>query len=152
MRELGKLFLWVLTAAALPGWVTAQDIFRCVDNEGRVTLQNTGAAKGCKRLDVQPVISLPAPPSAGKPNRSADVRPVNFPKIDSETQKARDDSRKRILEEELKAEEGRLSALLGEDRNNATRQGRTQHQQDEIRRSQSNIASLKREIALLQKQ
>ena len=152
MRELGKLFLGVLAAAMLPGWATAQDIFRCVDDEGRVTLQNTGAAKGCKRLDVQPVISLPAPASAGKANRSAEVRPANFPKIDSETQKARDSSRKRILEDELKAEEARLSALLAEDRNSATRQARTQHQQDEIRRSQSNVASLKREITLLQKQ
>jgi hypothetical protein len=162
MTNAQKLVL--LTLAALPAWAAAQDIFRCVDAEGRVTLQNTGGGHGCKRLNVQPILSVSAPPSASRSLRSStDVHSANFPKIDSGTQRARDDDRKRILEDELKSEEQRLASVRGEynngtpqrrsdERDAAQYQERVQRLQHEIRRGEDNIASLKREIALLQRQ
>jgi hypothetical protein len=151
-------------AAGLSGLAGAQEIYRCVDDEGNVTLQNMGRAKGCKALNVQPIVSVSAPSTASKAGRNAaEARPADFPRIDSGTQRARDDNRKRILEDELKAEESRLAPLRAEfnsgtperraeERTTAQYQERVQRMQQEIRRGESNVASLKREIALLQRQ
>jgi hypothetical protein len=150
--------------AGLSGLAGAQDIYRCVDEEGRITLQNTGRAKGCNPLNVQPIVSVSAPSTASKAGRNAtEARPANFPRIDSGTQRVRDDNRKRILEDELKAEESRLAPLRtefnsgtperrAEERSAAQYQERVQRMQQEIRRAENNIASLRREIALLQRQ
>ena len=44
-------------------WVAlaqSSDIYMCVDDQGNKSFQNVGTAKGCKRMDVGPVLSLPA--------------------------------------------------------------------------------------------
>ncbi|MGE5338375.1 MAG: DUF4124 domain-containing protein [Gemmatimonadota bacterium] len=166
MIRLNSIGLLLATAllGTLPRAGATQDIFLCVDDQGRKTYQNTGNSKGCKKLDVQPILTLPAPRAAAKPaQNSADARPTNFPRVDSETQRARDSDRKRVLEDELKSEEDKLSRLRaeynngeperrGDERNYARYQDRVQRLQAEIQRSESNVTSLKREISLLQRQ
>ena len=143
------------------------DIVLCVDESGRKTYQNTGPGKGCKRVDVQPIATVPAPrlPVAspgGNPIRPAvDQRAAGFPRVGPETQRARDDDRRRILEDELKAEEERLTRLRAEfnngqperngdeTRNYARYQERVARMQEDIQRSESNVAALRRELALL---
>lgn len=141
------------------------DIFVCQDAEGRKTYQNTGAGKGCARLDVQPALTVQAPRRQAAPAGS-DARPISpasFPRVDSQTQKARDGDRRRILEDELGAEEARLQSLLGEyrngaperlasDRSNAGYQDRVAKMAADLQRTENNIASLKRELALLSRQ
>ena len=39
---------------------SSDTIFMCVDDQGNKSFQNVGSAKGCKRLDVGPVLSVPA--------------------------------------------------------------------------------------------
>jgi len=102
----------LLTAAIAATPALAQgDIFLCVDDSGRKTYQNTGAVKGCKRVDVQPITSVPAPrvpvaASAGNGIRPAmEQRSASFPRVEAETQRARDNDRRRILEDELRGEE-----------------------------------------------
>jgi hypothetical protein len=165
MSLISRTFSAILWLAVWPGWAAAQDIYRCVDAEGRITLQNTGKAKGCEPLNVQPVLtvttSLKAP--AAKTRSSASARPVNFPRVDADAQRARDSDRKRILDEELLAEETRLASLLSEfnggsparrpgESSPSAYQDRVQRMQQDIRRGENNVASLKREIALLQRQ
>ncbi len=151
--------------AALPRAGATQDIYLCVDDQGRKTYQNTGTSKGCKKLDVQPILTVPAPRMPARPAAAAaaEPRPANFPRVDGDTQRARDSDRRRVLEDELKSEEEKLARLRaefnngeperrGDERNYAIYQERVQRLQAEIQRGENNVASLKREIALLQRQ
>ena len=159
----------VATAAALPLSVLAQtDIFLCLDENGQKTFQNVGTGKGCKRVDSGPVLTLPAPrPPAGRPATSAEdkisVSPANYPRVDRDTQRTRDNDRKRILEDELKTEEERLARLKmefnngeperrGDERNFALYQERVVRLREDIARIETNVGALRREIALLRTQ
>ena len=139
----------------------------CRDAEGRKTYQNTGSGKGCSKLDVQPALTLPAPTGRSAPRGAAGetraISPANFPRVDGDTQRARDGDRRRILADELAAEETKLEALrvefnngeperLGSERNYARYQERVARLQADLQRTENNIASLKRELALLSRQ
>jgi hypothetical protein len=82
----------------------AQDIYKCADPDGRVTYSNV-PTRSCRKLVLDPVNLAPAP--AAKPPAAAAKTPTpgNFPKVDEQTQKSRDGDRRRILENELAAEQ-----------------------------------------------
>lgn len=155
----------VLTALPLTA-LSNSDIFVCQDADGRKTYQNTGTGKGCTRLDIQPALSVAAPRQPAARASSAESRaisPASFPRVDSQTQRTRDGDRRRILEDELNAEEAKLQALLADYRNgtperlasergNAAYQERVAKMQAEVQRTENNITSLKRELALLSRQ
>jgi hypothetical protein len=137
------------------------DVFVCLDDQGHKTYQNTGAGKGCKRLEIAPVMTVPAPKLPVRP-AATETRPTpaSFPRVDGETQKSRDGERRRILEDELKSEEQRLAQLRaefnngeperqGDEKNYARYQERVRRMQDDIQRVENNITALKRELALL---
>ncbi len=159
---LAALLLLGVSAAARAN----SDIFVCEDAEGRKTYQNTGAGRGCKRLDVQPALSVPAPRQPQRRSASVEARPISpasFPRVDSQTQRTRDGDRRRILEDELGAEESKLQELRTEynngapqrsagERSDARYQERVARLQAELQRTENNIASLKRELALLARQ
>jgi hypothetical protein len=158
-----------LTALAAASFSTraqsSSDIFLCVDAEGNKTFQNVGTGKGCKRMDVGPVLSVPAArvPQQRAPRdgeERAVVSPANFPRVDRDTQRSRDNDRKRLLEDELKAEEDKLARLKseynggeperrGDERNFALYAERVQRLRDDVARAESNVNALRREIALL---
>ena len=75
----------------------AQDIYKC-DVDGRTTYSNVPTTK-CRKLVLDPINLAPATKAARTPT------PGSFPKVDDETQKARDGDRRRILETELAAEQ-----------------------------------------------
>jgi hypothetical protein len=162
------LFLLIAIGAAAPAGVTAQaDIFVCVDEQGRKTYQNVGASAGCRKVDVPPILTVPAVKAPARPNGTPSaneqraVTPASFPRVDGETQRARDNDRRRILEEELRIEQDRLARLRAEynngeperrgdeTRNFARYQERVQRLLEDIQRSENNVASLQRELALL---
>lgn len=157
-----------LVAASLAARAqSSSDIFLCVDAEGNKTLQNVGTGKGCKRMDVGPVLSVPASRVPQQRAASSEERvvasPANFPRVDRETQRSRDGDRRRLLEEELKAEEEKLARLKsdfnngeperrGDERNFALYTERVQRLRDDVARAESNVSALRREIALLRTQ
>jgi predicted RNase H-like nuclease (RuvC/YqgF family) len=118
-------------------------------------------------VSASPITTVPAPRStpqaASNPVRPAvDQRAsAGFPRVDANTQRARDSDRRRILEDELKTEEERLARLRGEfnngqperngdeTRNYARYQERVGRMQQDIQRHESNVSALKRELALL---
>jgi hypothetical protein len=51
------------------------------------------------------------PNSAAAPAAAATPSPSNFPRVDTSQQRARDDDRRAILNEELRAEEKKLAGL-----------------------------------------
>ncbi len=91
----------------------SQEVYLCVDDKGHREYKNTGNVKGCKRVELPglttvpppaPVVVKRAPASSGKTSS-----PPEFPRVDESTQKARDNDRKQILLDELKGEEQKLA-------------------------------------------
>jgi hypothetical protein len=76
------------------------DIYKSVDENGHVTYSST-PLKGGKRIYLQPLPTMVPPANV----QSSD----NFPRVDSETQRGRDNTRRKILQDELNAEEKLLA-------------------------------------------
>ena len=105
-----------------------------------------------------------APASGGAQAPSAAPRaqpsPEGFPRVDSSTQRARDNDRRRILEEEMRKEEAKLAEIrkeynngepdrLGSERNYQRYLDRVQRLKDDIARSEANIATIKKELSAI---
>ncbi|SRR5258706_7945484 len=160
-----RLAIFLLAAGVAGAAVAQNDIYVCEDADGHKSYQSS-ADKGCKRLTT-PLVSVPAArlPVGGANSRATEQRvaPTNFPRVDGETQRARDNDRRRILEDELRSEEDKLARLRteynngtperqGDERNFARYQERTQRLAEEVQRAESNVSSLRRELALLRQQ
>lgn len=160
-----QLFAIAMAAVSLVlavGQAHAQtDVFVCVNENGTREYKNTGATKGCKRVDLQGVSMIPGPAPRKPLVQTASAKPASspadFPKIDSSTQKARDSDRMQILTEELKNEEKKLATLKtefnngeperrGDERNYAKYQERTAAMKEDLNRTEKNVEALKREI------
>ncbi len=85
-------------AVALTGTAQAE-IYKRVDADGHVTY-SSAPIKGAKKLHLEPLPTMAAQPVPPKgQNNSSD-----FPKVDNATQSRRDDTRRKILEDELATE------------------------------------------------
>lgn len=72
------------------------EIYKAVDENGHVTYSST-PIKGGKKIILEPL------PTMVPPART--TTPEGFPRVDGATQKSRDDARRKILQDELEAEE-----------------------------------------------
>lgn len=72
------------------------EIYKAVDENGHVTYSSS-PLKGGKKLILEPL-----PTMVPLANVQA---PENFPKVDNQTQRGRDDTRRKILRDELNAEQ-----------------------------------------------
>jgi hypothetical protein len=159
MRMTSKQSIAALALVILAGSASASPIYLCVDAQGRKELTDTNK-RGCKPLDLPDNIPAPAraqDPAAARPRAQA-AAPADFPRVDSSVQRARDDDRRGILNEELRLEAQKLSDLkaeykngeperLGSERNYAKYQERVANLRDAISRSERNIEALRREIS-----
>lgn len=155
-QQLAALMLCV----AASGHVFAQsDVYLCIDENGKKEYKNTGVTKGCKKIDLPGITTFAAPPvkTPAAPSGKSLVAPVDFPKVDGNIQKERDNDRKQILQKELKTEQQKLEVLkkeynngvpdrLGSERNYAKYQERVRLMQEDIHRSERNVEALNREI------
>ncbi len=96
----------LITAVALP--VSAQTIYKCIDSNGGTLISNTRVDKNCKAIVSGPESSMPAPPRAKSSGATANPSPAGFPRVQEDTQKARDGDRRHILEQELSGEQRSL--------------------------------------------
>jgi len=92
--------LFVILCLSHTGLVHA-DIYKRVDADGHVTYSSE-PLKGGRKIYLRP---LPTMPGLRESRRST---PEDFPKVDSQTQKNRDATRRIILEDELSTEEKSL--------------------------------------------
>ena len=145
-------------ALSAPAW---GDTFKCVDANGRPTYTNMkeeAKGKNCSVVmrEISVVPAGPTAPAARTPNTNPS--PAGFPKVDPATQKSRDGARRRILEDELSAEEKGLveakaeltkqeGIRTGDERNYQKVLDRLQKYKDEVERHQKNIDALKKELA-----
>ncbi|MGJ8619367.1 MAG: DUF4124 domain-containing protein [Methylophilaceae bacterium] len=80
------------------------EIYKHVDADGRVTYSNV-KIKGAKKINLEPAdTSFGTQNNSEKSAPASKATPSNFPKVDAETQKNRDNSRKQILLSELESE------------------------------------------------
>ena len=154
---MNRLFSGVLFFSLLSGYAHAQaDVFLCVDESGKKEYKNTGATKGCKKVELPGINIIPAPTVAKKTEKS----PSSFPKVDEYTQKSRDADRKQILLDELRTEEQKLVNLKkdynngeperqGGEKNYAKYEERTKLMKEDINRTEKNIEALNREVGNL---
>ena len=135
-----------------------------LDAEGRVIYSNTpnNPPKGATKVKCFEDPSAKTP-SAGA--RNSDTRPGNTearakPRVSEDTQKMRDDDRRRILDEELAEETKQLAQAKeqlasqeavrnGNERNYERFLERVQPYRDAVATHERNIEALKREIANL---
>ena len=93
------LVLWSLCQIS---WAHAE-IYKRIDADGHVTYSST-PLKGAKKLHLEPLPTMPPPPRTRSNENSSD-----FPRVDSATQKGRDNTSRQILEDELASEEKALA-------------------------------------------
>ena len=145
---------FLAVALALFAVAGRADIWECVDESGNKRFTNIRSeAKGCRMLHVGPTNTVPAPKQ--QPARAA---PPDFPRVDGETQRQRDLDRRRILEQELAAEQKLLeqarnelavqdSMRLGSERNYQRVLDRLEPYKRKVKLHEDNIANLRRELA-----
>ena len=158
----------LILVASAAGYAHAQsDVFLCVDDNGTKEYKNTGTTKGCKKVDLQGINMIPSPASAANSKPVVQTvasrttpSPPDFPRVDSNTQRARDNDRRQILLDEMKTEAAKLENLKkefnngeperqGNERNYAKYQERVASMKEDINRSEKNIEALKREMSNL---
>jgi len=157
--------LVMLTALAMgTAPVAIAQVFRCESDSGVPEYTNTPRAK-CRRLDLAPLTTIPAPPSKSSQSaesRAALQRPGGSGdaalRVDPATQKARDTDRRRILQDELTKEQARLDSLhseiiaaeaaLAKD-GSAKAPDRLTRLREERARTEGNVKALHREISSL---
>lgn len=150
--------LFVLLYVACIGCAQAE-IYKHVDAEGHVTYTST-PMKGAKRLDLEPLPTVQQPARARN-----EASPSSFPRVDNNTQRSRDDARRRILSDELTTEEkllaeARKNLKEGEDnpevfkgqdgksyRNVAKYDEKIKTLQEQVTLHEKNIESLKSELS-----
>jgi hypothetical protein len=151
--------LWLAcTALAAASTAHAQaTVWKCVETDGRphyTNIKKETEGKQCTVVTKEvSVVSAPAP-------RAAAPSPANFPKVDKDTQKSRDDNRRRILEDELTTEEKSLvdaktklteqeGLRFGDEQNYSRVLDRLKPYQETVERHERNIAALKKELSSL---
>lgn len=128
------------------------DIYKYVDENGRVTYSNA-PLKGARKLNLEPLSTVPT----SKP-KATGATPAGFPRVDGETQRKRDDTRRQVLEDELAAEEKQLAEArkalaegeavrLGDERNYQKYLDRIQGLKDNVTLHEKNVAALKKELS-----
>lgn len=161
MKRLIPGILIVAAISASSGSVHAEStVYLCIDEHGSKEYKNTGDTKGCKKVNL-PALTVTAPVRpAESANKPQSATPSDFPKVDGGTQKARDNERRQILQDELKSEQQKLAGLekeynngaperLGNERNYAKYQDRVASMKDDLARAKKNIDALNRELSNL---
>ncbi|MGE5386787.1 MAG: DUF4124 domain-containing protein [Betaproteobacteria bacterium] len=143
----------------LTGAYTAQaqggTIYKCTGADGATIISNTKMEKNCKAVVSGPDNALPAP-KAGR--SAATPTPSSFPKVADDAQKARDTDRKRILEQELAAEQKNLEQAkkelaeqeairTGDEKNAQKMIDRIQPYKDRVAQHERNIAAINKELS-----
>jgi hypothetical protein len=160
----------LLLAALSPALAFAQDtVWRCAESDGRphyTNIKKDTEGKTCQVVTKEVSVvhganarPVAAPALAAAPaGAQVATTPPNFPRVDRDTQRARDESRRKILHDELATEEKSLSDAksklteqegirLGDERNYQRVLDRLKPYQDAVERHERNVAALKKEIA-----
>lgn len=141
----------------------ANTLYKCQGPDGRTTYTNQKMGKDCEIISQDKPVSTFAAPQTQKPKQAT---PADFPRVNGDQQKARDNDRRAILENELANEQKSLAAakkeladqenlILPEERiagggiQGAKREARIQSYRDKVQLHERNLESLRKELANL---
>lgn len=154
MNILRKIIVVGIGLLSIP--LARADVFKCVDEDGHVTYTNTKPSPKakCTTLSRDQRVSTVPGRATNAPS------PASFPKVDGDTQKARDNDRRKILEQELATEQKSLEQAkkdlseqetirTGDERNYQRVLDRLQPFKDKVALHERNIEALKKEIGNL---
>ena len=158
-----KLLSFAAASLLLSTTAAAQIVYKCPKAHGTWEYANGASVpSGCKKVDIEaaPVVTVPAPKAGQGDGGKAAKSPPDFPKVDTNTQRARDDDRRKLLQAELQTQEDKLAALRkeynngeperrGDERNYQKYLDRVEQLRTDIARAEANVASVKRELAQL---
>ena len=147
-----------MAAFAAPAHAT---LCKYVDQNGHV-IYSDAVVKGATKavcFDPPPVPPPPPPQKSAAPATSP-APSGGLPNVDPATQKKRDDSRRKILENELATEEQALAGArkaladgeavrLGDERNHQRYLDRIQGLKDRVAQHERNVSALRQELANL---
>lgn len=146
--------IWLAVILTCVAGTASAEMWKCIDADGNTRYTNVRTdVKGCKALHLEPINTAPAPAQRATPQK-----PANFPSVDSETQKQRDAGRRKILDQELMQEQQLLDVAkkqlteqqairLGSEKNYVRVEERLKPFETRVKLHESNIDSLKRELA-----
>ncbi|MDP5241138.1 DUF4124 domain-containing protein [Uliginosibacterium sp. 31-16] len=156
---MNRTHLLAVIATSLLASTAQADIYKCMDDSGHTTYTNgkpEAGQKNCALMTKDQPVSTAAP----QKKASATPTPASFPKVDGDTQKSRDNDRRKILETELATETKALAAAkkelaeqeatrLGDEKNYQKFIDRVQPYKDKVALHERNIDALNKEIAKL---
>jgi hypothetical protein len=148
-------------ATAAGDSVDSSVLYRCPGNDYRNTISAKEAEKlGCRRVEGAPVTVIQSNRPRGGGAAATNAAAASGVRVDPVAQRARDTDARRILENELKAEEAKLATMekefnggqperLGDEKNYQKYLDRVAEMRSAIERKQIDIAALRREIQKL---
>lgn len=151
-----RLALALLSTLALP--VSAQTIYKCVDSAGGTLISNSRVDKNCKAIVTGAENAMPAPaqPAARAPRpvgAAANPTPAGFPKVEEGAQKARDNDRRHILEQEMAGEQRSLEQAKKDLAEQESQRGGSQDRlvpyRERVGQHERNIQAIQRELTNL---
>jgi hypothetical protein len=148
---------WCFLAVCASTAHAQQPVCKYMDPAGNIVFSNLPPEKGYRKLSCLGAEEAPRKSSA--PGKSSTPTPAGFPKVDAETQRTRDDMRRKVLTDELSAEEklladarkdynsGAPTPLPEEQANAAKYQDRVARLRQAVQLHERNIEALKKELA-----
>ena len=133
-------------------------ICKYIDADGTIHYTNVAPSKGWRKLSCDIVEEGPRRAGSGN-GRSA--TPTTFPRVDSETQKSRDEMRRKVLSDELASEEKLLAeareaygngapAPLADEKSDAEKyRQRIARLREGVQVHERNIDALRKELATI---
>jgi hypothetical protein len=154
-RNSGYISGCVACLLFFPAIAVAASIYRCEDESGSKTISFPNKInKKCIVVEDGVGNAMPAPPKATRPaGAAANPSPAGFPRVQEDTQKARDGDRRHILEQELAGEQRSLEQAKKElAEQEATRGGpsdRTVPYRERVGQHERNIQAIQKELSNL---
>jgi hypothetical protein len=155
--------LSLAAVAALASGAASAEICKYADPEGNIHYSNVSPEKGWKRLGCT-LADDGSPPRPGATSTAAARKsptPPGFPKVDGETQRVRDDVRKKVLADELASEQKLLAearavyadgappALPDEKADAEKYRARIARLRQTVNLHEKNVDALKKELSLV---
>lgn len=143
---------FALLIALLPFSASAQTIYKCVDANGSTTYASARIDKNCKVISSGQENSVPAP-KARPAGAAANPSPAGFPRVQEDTQRARDGDRRHILEQELAGEQRSLEQakkeLAEQEANRSGPSDRAVPYRERVGQHERNIQAIQKELGNL---
>lgn len=147
---------WCLALAFAGGAFAQSPVCKYIDASGNIVFSNMPPEKGQRKISCMGADEPRRPAGNGAKSSPS---PPGFPKVDADTQRGRDDMRRKVLADELAAEEKLLAEARAtynngapvpqpEEQSNAARyQERISRLRQSVQLHERNIEALKKEIS-----